>query len=161
MRKPLLFFKGRQPHGPPGSCFASSRLVPPRAPNLVCGQPALGSEPRSEGVQRRLYKMLPQAGGCQQCTQAVLSYCCLQQHPWDRRDSWGAEECDARGPRRPRSHGRLEASSASRGAGTVTERVASPPSRHRPVVGNLPGAGHMLEGLTWEERSTRSFWFPN
>lgn len=155
--KPLLFFKGRQPHSPPGCCFASSRLVLPRAPNLVCGHPTLGSKPRSEAVQRRLYNMLPQAGDCQQSTQAVLSYRCLQQHPWDCRDIWGAEECDARGTRRPRSHGRLEASSASHGVGTVTVRVASPPSRHRPVMGNLPGAGHLLAGLTWEERSTRSF----
>lgn len=100
-------------------------------------------------------------GGCTRCShrlgaassalsEAVLSYCRLQQHPWDRRDSWGVEECDARGPRRSRSHGRSEASSAPRGVGRVAGRLALPPSRHRPAVGSPRRAGRPLAGLTWE-----------
>jgi len=116
-------------------------------------------------------------GSCTRCSrrlgaassalgEAVLSYCRLQQHPWDRRDSWGAEECDARSPRQPRSHGHSEASSAPSGVGTVAGRVALPSSRHRPAAGNLPGAGQPLAGLTWlgvgaHGRTARSFWFPN
>lgn len=62
---------------------------------------------------------------------AVLSYSQLQQHPWNRCNSWVAEECDA----------------------PMAGRVALPPSRHHPVVGNLLGTEP--PGLTsWVRRHT-------
>lgn len=65
MCKPLLFFK-EQPCSLPGTASPAAWPAPPHAPNLVCGQTRLGSELRSEGVQRMPYKMLLQAGGCRQ-----------------------------------------------------------------------------------------------